>query len=132
MRFAPVAECPRRVGAGTQDERTVERTTGATMPLPIAATGPTLLIRRDAFERVGLTRSALDERLNLTADEFRMEGALIVVGPIPSGEALGDLIAELEGMGLEYFEEFFELSGNWPDWLRLYAMAAGGEPAPRP
>ena len=99
------------------------------MPLPIAATGPTLLIRRDAFERVGLTRSALVERLNLTADEFRVEGGLIVVGPLPTGEAIGDLIAELEGMGLEYYEEFFELSGNWPEWLRLYAMAvSGGEP----
>lgn len=95
------------------------------MPLPIAATGPTLLIRRAAFERAGLTRSALDDRLNLTPEEFRVEGDLVLVGPIPDGEALGDVVAELEGLGLEYYEEFFELSGNWPEWLRLYAMAAG-------
>jgi len=28
----------------------------------------------------------------------------------------------LESSGLVYFEDVFELSGNWPGWLRLYAM----------
>ena len=23
-----------------------------------------------------------------------------------------------------YFDDFFELSGNWPDWLALYARGA--------
>ena len=94
------------------------------MPLAISPDAPTLLLRREAFERAGLTRTALDERLNLTADEFRVEGELIAVGPIHNEAALGDVISELEGLGLEYFEEFFELSGNWPQWLRLFAMYA--------
>jgi hypothetical protein len=30
------------------------------------------------------------------------------------------LLADLETAGLEYFDDYFELSGNWPDWLLLY------------
>ena len=93
------------------------------MPLPISAAAPTLFIRRDAFERVGLTRAALDERLVLTDEEFRVEGNLVAVGPIPGDEALTALIDEMEALGLVYFDDFFELSGNWPDWLKLHAMA---------
>ena len=93
------------------------------MPLPISAAAPTLFIRRDAFERSGLTRAALDERLGLTEEEFRVEGTLVTVGPIPGEVALTALVDELESLGLSYFEDFFELSGNWPDWLQLFAMS---------
>jgi hypothetical protein len=93
------------------------------MPIPVAASRPTLFIRKDAFGRVGLTRAALDERLNLTEDEFRLEGELIAIGPIHDEEALVAVIEELERIGLEYFDDFFELSGNWPEWLRLFAMS---------
>jgi hypothetical protein len=43
-----------------------------------------LLIRREAYERAGITRQAIDERLNLTADEFRVDGQLVLIGPIPT------------------------------------------------
>jgi hypothetical protein len=93
------------------------------MPLPISAAAPTLFIRREAFERAGLTRAALDERLGLTDEEFRVEGSLVAVGPITGEEALTWLVDELESLGLSYFEDFFELSGNWPEWLQLFAMS---------
>ena len=93
------------------------------MPLDVAAGHPTLLIRRAAYERAGLTRHALDERLGLTPDEFRVEGDLIALGPIFDEEALGPVLADLEALGLVYFEDFFEMSGNWPEWLRVLAMA---------
>lgn len=95
------------------------------MALPTPTGAPTLFIRREAYEKSGLTRAAIDERLGLTADEFRVEGQLIALGPIhgSDGDALGELIAELEESGLVYFDDFFELSGNWPDWLKLYASA---------
>jgi hypothetical protein len=37
---------------------------------------------------------------------------------------LGLVVAFFEAKGLVYFDEFFELSGNWPEWLRLYAMSS--------
>ena len=94
------------------------------MPLDVNAGSPTLLLRKEAFERAGLTRSALDERLNLTPDEFRVEKDLIVIGPLVGEDAFADLIAELETTGLVYFDDFFELSGNWPEWLRVLVMGA--------
>ena len=50
-------------------------------------------------------------------------GGLVAVGPLHGEGALTGLVDELEGMGLVYFDDFFELSGNWPDWLQLYAMS---------
>lgn len=93
------------------------------MAVAITTGAPTLFIRRAAYESSGLSRSALDGRLGLTADEFRVEGNLVVVGPIygEGGHALEGLVVELEGLGLTYFDDFFELSGNWPEWLGLHA-----------
>lgn len=93
------------------------------MPLFIPAGHPALVIRKDAFERSGLSRAVIDERLGLTADEFRVEGALVCIGPIPEDDAMHDFIADLEEAGLTYFEDFFELTGNWPDWLGVHVMA---------
>jgi hypothetical protein len=95
------------------------------MPLELPANRTCLLIRRLAFERAGITRSVIDERLGLTDQEFRMEGDLIVVGPILDETALQLLIDDFEGAGLVYFQDFFDLSGNWPEWLVLYAKEAG-------
>lgn len=93
------------------------------MPLDLAPDAPTLVIRREAFERVGLSRAQLDERLNLTDEEFRVERDLIAIGPLHGDTALVELTAEFEALGLVYFDEFFELSGNWPHWLRLLAAS---------
>jgi hypothetical protein len=82
---------------------------------------PTLLFRREAYERAGLTRASLDARLGLTDAEFRVEGDLVALGPIYDVEALGALLDELERLGLVYYEDFFELSGSWPEWLLLSA-----------
>jgi len=92
------------------------------MPLLLLSGHPSLLVRRSSFERVGLSRSAFDHRLNLTPDEFRVEGELICIGPIHEEEALQAVIGELETAGLIYYDDFFDMSGNWPDWLLLYGM----------
>jgi hypothetical protein len=91
------------------------------MPLEIRRDAPTMLVRRSAFERVGLVRAHFDLRYNLTPDEFRVEGDLIAIGPLYDDEALGALTSELESLGLIYFEDFAELSGNWPSWLTIFA-----------
>jgi hypothetical protein len=90
------------------------------MPLPLVHDAPTLIIRRDAFENAQLTREAFDRWLNLTPDEFRVEGAVIVVGPIFDDQALSDLVVALEAKGLVYFDDFLEMSGNLPAWLGVW------------
>jgi hypothetical protein len=90
------------------------------MPITVPDGAPTLFIRREAYERSGLTRAAIDERLGLTADEFRVEVDVVVLGPIYESDALPDLIEALEAAGLAYFDDFFELTGNWPEWLVVH------------
>ena len=91
------------------------------MPLELPANHPSLVIRRKAFERAGIARAAIDERLGLTDLEFRVEGDVIVVGPILNEFAFQDLLRDFEAAGLVHFEDFFDFSGNWPEWLVLYA-----------
>lgn len=95
------------------------------MSLPVAQGVPTLFFRREAYERAGLTRAALDARLGLTDAEFRVEGDLVALGPLYDVDALGTLVDELESSGLTYYEDFFELSGSWPEWLTVMARATG-------
>ena len=93
------------------------------MALELAHGHAVVLIRQSAFERSGIARSAIDERYNLTADEFRVEEGLLVLGPLPSDDILPQLIDDLEQNGLVYFDDFFDLAGNWPEWLTLYARS---------
>jgi hypothetical protein len=96
------------------------------MPLPVTQGVPTLFIRRSAYERSGLTRASLDERLGLTDAEFQVDGDLVALGPVYDVEALGTLVDELEAAGLAYYEDFFELSGSWPEWLQIVVRASSG------
>ena len=96
------------------------------MPLELSHSRVVVLIRQSAFERGGFNRQAIDERYNLADDEFRVEDGLIALGPLPSDDLLPELIEDLEESGLIYFDDFFELSGNWPDWLSLYARGSKG------
>lgn len=89
---------------------------------------PTLFFRRASYERAELTRAALDARLGLTDTEFQVDGDLVALGPIYDAEALGTLIDELEAAGLSYYDDFFELSGSWPEWLALTVRASGSSP----
>ena len=95
------------------------------MPLPIAQGVPTLFFRRQAYEQAGLTRASLDARLGLTDAEFRVEGDLVALGPIYDVDALGVLVDELEASGLTYYDDFFEMSGSWPEWLSVLARSTG-------
>ena len=92
------------------------------MPLAVPSDAPTIVIRRSAFERAGLTRVALDTQLNLTPDEFRVDSELVAVGPLWGDDVSTALIEALEAAGLAYFDDFFELSGNWPIWLRVLVL----------
>ena len=93
------------------------------MPLPVSSGLPTLFIRKEAFEKASLLRSEIDTTFNLTDSEFRAEGSLIAIGPLPSDEMVGPMVEYLEKKGIVYYDDAFELSGNWPEWLRLFAMS---------
>lgn len=93
------------------------------MPLPISDAGPTIAIRRTAFENAGLSRAALDDAFTLTADDFRVEGELVLVGPLPHPDDAGTAVELLERAGLAYFDDFVEVPATWPDWLQLFARA---------
>ena len=93
------------------------------MPLKLSHNAPTLLIRKRAFEQYALSRADFDTALHLTDEEFRVEGDLVAVGPVYNAAGLVQMIEVLEARGLAYFDDFFDLSGNWPKWLLVYAMA---------
>jgi hypothetical protein len=94
------------------------------MPLSVSSGLPTLFIEKRAFERASLVRSEIDATFNLTDAEFVVEGNLIAIGPLPSDEMVGPMVEYFEEKGLVYYDDMFELSGNWPEWLRLYAMSS--------
>lgn len=79
-----------------------------------------MLIRKAAFERSGLVRGAIDERFALTPDEFRVEGDIVAIGPLHEDDAIIALTEQLESVGLVYYDDFVEMSGNWPAWLGVW------------
>ncbi len=94
------------------------------MPLKLTQGRATVLIRRESFEKSGIARSAIDQRYNLTDQEFQVVEGVIAVGPLPSDDLLPELIADLEGSGLAYYDDFFEMSGNWPEWLGIHVRSS--------
>jgi hypothetical protein len=95
------------------------------MPLPLSAGAPTLLVKRAAFERAGITRAQIDQALTLTDEEFRVEHGLVAIGPIFDDDGFAALVEAFEKSGLVYFEDFFEMSGNWPEWLSVFTLSRG-------
>ena len=47
----------------------------------------------------------------------------MALGPIYDVDALGRLVDDLESAGLAYYDDFFELSGSWPEWLEIVVRA---------
>lgn len=95
------------------------------MPLPLSAGAPTLLVKKAAYERAGITRAQIDQALTLTDEEFRVEHGLVAIGPIFDDAGFAALVEAFETSGLVYFEDFFEMSGNWPEWLSVLALSRG-------
>jgi hypothetical protein len=93
------------------------------VPILIEGGRSSILITRAAFERMKLTRADIDRTFNLTDQEFKVEGQLVVLGPLPSDDLAEEIFVWLEGHGLVHFEDFFDLTGNWPEWLNLYVMS---------
>ena len=92
------------------------------MPLPLRAGASTLILRKDAFERCGITRTQIDLVLALTDEEFRVEKGIVAIGPIYDDEGLVALVEAFEAAGLEYDVDYCELSGGWPEWVNVLVM----------
>jgi hypothetical protein len=45
-------------------------------------------------------------------------------GPHFGGEALDALVRRLSALGLQYFDDFFEFSGDFPKWCSFAVSAA--------
>lgn len=84
-----------------------------------------MLVKKAAYERSGITRAQIDIALTLTDEEFRVEQGLIAIGPIFDDDGFAALVEAFELAGLVYFEDFFEMSGNWPEWLSVFTLARG-------
>jgi hypothetical protein len=96
------------------------------MPLPLSQGASTLIVRKESFERAGLTRAQIDRALTLTDEEFRVESGLVAIGPVYDAAALAVLVEAFELQGLVYFDDFFEMSGNWPEWLSVFVIGTRG------
>ena len=59
------------------------------------------MLRKSAYDRSGLARTVFDERLDLTADEFRVERDLIAIGPIHAGDVIILICRGPMGAGME-------------------------------
>src|ERR1019366_4942020 len=95
------------------------------MPLPLSSGAPTLVVKKAAFERSGITRAQIDQALTLTDEEFRVEHGLVAIGPIFDESGFAALMEAFEQNGLVYFDDFFEMSGNWPEWLSVFTLSRG-------
>lgn len=99
------------------------------MALPLSSGAPTLVVKKDAFERAGIARAQIDLTLTLTDEEFRVEHGLVAIGPIFDEQGFAALVEAFEEAGLVYFDDFFEMSGNWPGWLSVSVFSHGSRAA---
>jgi hypothetical protein len=93
------------------------------MPIQLAHNRPSILIRQASFEKAAIIRSEIDSKYNLTDQEFQVEGGIVAV-MLPSDDLLPELVDDLEVQGLIYYDDFFEMSGNWPEWIAVYVTGS--------
>jgi hypothetical protein len=83
-----------------------------------------LVVRRKALEERGVSWDDL-----LTALKVRQpldeNDCLISFGPHFGQEALDTMTQRLIGLGLSYFDDFFEFSGDYPGWRVFKAEKIG-------
>jgi hypothetical protein len=77
-----------------------------------------LVIRRDALRERNVSLEMLLKTMNVDAPLDSNEW-LISFGPSFGQEALDGLVKELSGLGLQYFDDFIEVVGNYPEWCRF-------------
>jgi hypothetical protein len=77
-----------------------------------------LVIRRDALRERNVSLEVLLKTMKVDAPLDSNEW-LISFGPSFGQEALDGLVKELSGLGLQYFDDFIEVVGNYPEWCQF-------------
>jgi hypothetical protein len=84
-----------------------------------------LVVRLASLNERGLTVEKLLDALETSAP-FDSNDEIASFGPHFGAEVLETLVRRLTDLGLEYFDDFFEFSGDFPAWctFRVSATAA--------
>ena len=79
-----------------------------------------IVIRQAALAAHGLTRGDL-LRVFETGHPLGENDGLISFGPSFGPEACNEFISRLQGLGLIYVDDFFDLALDHPEWLNFQA-----------
>lgn len=82
------------------------------------APGYGLVIRKNALIEHGVPLEKLLAIMKIDAP-LASNDQLVSFGPFFGQEALDRLIKELSGFGLQYFDDFVEVVGDYPGWCRF-------------
>ena len=81
-----------------------------------------IIVRRPALAERGVSwadlLSALEVSVPLDSNE-----SLASFGPHFGREAVDEFLRRLTRLGLVYFDDFFEFSGEWPLWCKFKAYS---------
>jgi hypothetical protein len=83
-----------------------------------------MVVRLASLSERGITLEELLAALEASAP-FDINDEIASFGPHFGGEALGALVRRLSDLGLEYFDDFFESSGDFPKWRIFKASLSG-------
>ncbi|ODP30914.1 hypothetical protein [Pandoraea sp. ISTKB] len=85
-----------------------------------------LVIRKAALFERGVSLEKLLATMKVEAP-LDSDDRLISFGPSFGQEALDGLMRELLGLGLQYFDDFVEVIGDYPAWCRFKVGYAVGK-----
>lgn len=83
-----------------------------------------IVVRRAALEEKGVEYRELLQTFGVSAP-LGGDDALISFGPSFGGEALDNLTKALISLGLSYWDDFFDLAFNSPDWCQFQVCSKG-------
>jgi hypothetical protein len=85
-----------------------------------------LVVRKDALLERGVSLENLLVVMKAGAP-LDSDDRLISFGPSFGQEALDGLIRELQDLGLQYFDDFIDVAGDYPAWCRFKVGYTAGK-----
>ena len=82
-----------------------------------------IVVRLASLKKRGVPLSKLMAALG-ASEPFDSNDEIASFGPHFGREALDTLVQRLSDLGLEYFDDFFEFSGDFPKWCIFRVSAA--------